>query len=332
MPTSLPISDAASADGHRPVALIAGPTASGKSAMALALAHALRDAGREAVIVNADASQVYRDIPILSAAPTAAEMKDVRHVLVGHIDGAIACNAAMWAEQARDAIDAAHADGATPIIAGGTGLYIQALLRGIAPVPPIDEGIRQSVRALPVDQLCRMLAVHDPDATARLNPADTNRITRALEVVLSTGTPLHVWQEQRSGGISDRIALSPLLLLPPREWLRARCDVRLAAMFAAGAEDEVLALLNRRLDPSLPAMTAIGVPQIAEWLTGEFSPEQGYAWPLAQAQLATRQFAKRQYTFFRGQFPADWPRFTDILNDDNVIELVIKLRNSLLTG
>lgn len=300
--------------------------------MALALAQSLRQAGREAVIVNADASQVYRDIPILSAAPTPAEMADIPHALVGHIDGAVACNAAMWAEQARDAIDAAHGSGTIPIIAGGTGLYIQALLRGIAPVPPIDEGIRQSVRALPFDQLCRMLEVHDPDATARLNRADTSRITRALEVVLSTGTPLHIWQEQRSGGIGERIALSPLLLLPPREWLRARCDARLEAMFTAGAVEEVQALLERQLDPSLPVMTAIGVPQIAAWLTGEFASEQGHTWPLAQAQLATRQFAKRQYTFFRGQFPADWPRHSNILNDDNVSELVIKLRDSLLTG
>lgn len=310
------------------VALIAGPTASGKSALALALARSLRDAGREALIVNADASQVYRDIPILSAAPSAAELAEIPHALVGHIDGAEPCNAARWAAEAREAIDAAHARGAIPIIAGGTGLYIQSLLRGIAPVPPICEGIRQSVRALPFDQLCRMLEVHDPDAVVRLNRADTNRITRALEVVLSTGTPLHDWQQQRSGGIGERIALSPLLLLPPREWLAQRCNARLEAMIAQGAVEEVAALLARNLDPDLPVMRAIGVPDIAAHLAGQ----QSRTAALSAAQLATRQFAKRQYTFFRGQFPSDWLREAEILNDDKLAGLVTKLRDSLLTG
>ena len=309
------------------VALIAGPTASGKSALAMALARALRDAGREALIVNADASQVYCDIPILSAAPSAEELAEIPHALVGHIDGAEPCNAARWAAEARAVIAAAHADGIVPIIAGGTGLYIQALLRGIAPVPPIDEGIRRSVRALPFDQLCRMLEVHDPDATARLNRADTSRITRALEVVLSTGTPLHVWQQQRSGGIGERIALTPLLLLPPRDWLAARCNARLEAMMANGAIKEVGALLARGLDPTLPVMRAIGVPDIAAHIAGR----QSRAAALSAAQLATRQFAKRQYTFFRGQFPADWPRLETEISDANINEIVIKLRQSLLT-
>ncbi len=310
------------------VALIAGPTASGKSGLAQALAQSLQQAGREAVIINADASQVYRDIPILSAAPTATEMADIPHRLFGHIDGSEPCDAARWAGEAKAAIAEAHGAGAIPILVGGTGLYIDTLLRGIAPVPPIDEGIRQSVRALPIDEACRMIEVHDPEASVRLHPSDRNRISRALEVVLSTGIPLHVWQEQRTGGIADSIALAPLILLPPRELLVARCDARLAAMFAGGAVDEVATLLARGLDSALPVMRAIGVPEIAAMLAGHSTETQA----LAAARIATRQYAKRQYTWFRNQPPPAWERATSVLNDTNVDDIVSKLRQILLTG
>lgn len=310
------------------VALIAGPTASGKSALALALAKSLRDAGRAAVILNADASQVYADIPILSARPTRAEMADIPHRLFGHIDGAEACDAARWAQDARTEIAAAHRAGAIPILVGGTGLYINTLLNGIAPVPPIDEGIRASVRALPFAELSRLLETSDPAAHGRLHPSDTSRITRALEVVLSTGTPLHVWQQRREGGIADQIALAPSILLPPREWLTARCDARLAAMFAGGAIAEVAALTARNLHPDLPVMRAIGVPQIAAMLRGDISPAKAEA----DARIATRQYAKRQYTWFRNQPPPDWPRLETTESFDADSELVIKLRERLLTA
>lgn len=314
---------------HLPrVALIAGPTASGKSALAIALARALNAAGVDAVIVNADASQVYADLSILSARPTTADMAAIPHRLFGHIDGADDYSAARWAAEARGAIAAAHAAAAIPIIVGGSGLYLRTLLHGIAPVPAIDEAVRASVRALPVREAYRRLRSADPHAAASLKPLDSARIARALEVVIATGTPLHIWQEQREGGIADGIAIAAQILLPPRDWLRERCDLRLAAMFAAGAADEVRALLARKLDPDLPVMRAIGVRQLAGLLADEIDEAEA----LLRAQAATRQYAKRQYTWFRHQLPEDWPRCEEILNHANIDNLATKLRDELLTA
>lgn len=309
-------------------ALIAGPTASGKSALAVALALSLKDAGHDAVIINADASQVYADLAILSARPTAAEMAGIPHRLFGHVDGAEEYSAARWAAEARTEITAAHAAGSIPIIVGGTGLYIRTLLHGIAPVPAIDETIRAEVRAMPVHEAYRRLRSADPHAAVTLKRQDSTRIARALEVVTSTGTPMHVWHEQREGGMIGELALSPAILLPPRDWLRERCDIRLAAMFSIGAAEEVAALLARGLDPDLPVMRAIGVRQLAAAQTGEISTADA----LALAQAATRQYAKRQYTWFRHQLPADWLRHDESLNHVNVDNLAIKLRNAVLTA
>lgn len=306
------------------MALIAGPTASGKSALAVALAKRLG----QAVIVNADASQVYADLRILSARPDAQEMGGVPHHLFGHVDGAEAHNAARWAAEARDALSRAHAAGQVPILVGGTGLYLRTLLFGIAPVPPIDPAIRDEVRAMPVAEAHRELASLDPGGAARLHPTDTTRVSRALEVVRSTGRPLGEWQQAREGGIADAITLAPLVLLPPRDWLRERCDARLADMFETGAIEEVEELLRRGLDPDLPVMRAIGVPQIAELLTGRITRTEA----LDRARAATRQYAKRQFTWFRHQPPADWPRHEELLNIENSDLLVIKLRDILLTG
>lgn len=310
------------------MALIAGPTASGKSALAVALAKALAEAGREAVVINADASQVYRDLAILSARPTDEEMEGVPHRLFGHVDGAEAHNAARWSDEARGVLSHAQDAGMVPVLVGGTGLYLRTLLFGIAPVPEIDPAIREAVRALPVAEAHAALAKADPDAAGRLNPADTTRVARALEVVRSTGRSLRQWQEDREGGIADDIALTPLVLLPPRDWLRERCDLRLVRMFEAGAIEETQVLLARHLDSDLPVMRAIGVPQIAALVRGERS----YAEALEAAQAATRQYAKRQYTWFRHQPPADWPRHAESLNIDSMNELAIILRNRLLTG
>ena len=296
--------------------------------MAVALATSLSGTGTDALVVNADASQVYADLAILSARPSREEMEGVPHHLFGHIDGSQAHNAARWSDEARGVISHAHAAGKVPILVGGTGLYLRTLLYGIAPVPKIDPEIRDAVRALPVVEAHAALAKADPEAAARLNPADTTRVARALEVVRSTGRTLAAWQEAREGGIAGTIALAPLILLPPRDWLRDRCDQRLATMFDRGAIGEVEALLRRNLDPALPVMRAIGVPQIAACLRGEI----GRADALEQAQAATRQYAKRQYTWFRHQFPADWPRHVESLNNDNVKKLAIKLRDKLLTG
>jgi tRNA dimethylallyltransferase len=291
--------------------------------LAVALAQSLPNA----VVINADASQVYADLAILSARPTVQEMAGVPHRLFGHVDAATPYHAARWADEARAEIAAAHATGAVPILVGGTGLYLRTLLFGIAPVPDIDPEVRAAVRAMAPDAAHAALTRLDPAAAARLNPADRTRIARALEVVQSSGQPLAVWQAAMEGGIADDISLAPLILLPPRDWLRDRCDARLIAMFDAGAIDEAAALLARGLDPDLPAMRAIGVPQIARHLTGEMDRPAA----LALAQAATRQYAKRQYTWFRHQPPLDWPRHEITLSVDNIAELVIILRDMVLT-
>ncbi|WP_435876856.1 tRNA (adenosine(37)-N6)-dimethylallyltransferase MiaA [Sphingomonas quercus] len=287
-----------SPQGRPAVALIAGPTASGKSAHALALAE--RTGG---VIVNADSAQVYRDLRILSARPSAEEEARVPHRLFGYVDGADACSAAQWAGDARAAIAAAHAEGRLPILVGGTGMYIRTLLDGIAPVPEIDPEVRATVRALDVAAARAALEREDAEAAARIGPRDTARIARALEVVRSTGQSILIWRARRSGGIADGITLQPLVILPPTELLYARCDARAAAMIAAGALDEAAALKARRLDHALPVMRAIGVPPLLRHLNGEITLDAA----LRQLQQDTRNYAKRQKTWIRHQFPEAWP-------------------------
>ena len=311
------------------VALIAGPTASGKSALAVALAKSLEGASERAVIINADASQVYRDLLILSARPTLEEMEGVPHRLFGHVDGAQDYNAARWAQEAKREIALAHADGAVPILVGGTGMYIRTLLNGIAPVPEIAPDVRERVRGLNVADAYAGLQAADPDAAARLKPADATRVARALEVVLATGTPIAEWQRRTSGGIADSIALTAQILLPPREWLAERCDRRFEEMVVKRrAAEEVRQLLARALPPSAPVMRAIGVPDLADMLGGKISEKEA----ISNGQLATRQYAKRQYTWFRNQPPPDWPRFSESLNSQIISQLAILLRDRLLTG
>jgi len=287
-----------------PLMLIAGPTASGKSAMALDLAGRLKNEGRKGVIVNADSAQVYADLQVLSARPSAEEIAQAEHRLYGAWDGAQACSAAQWAEAAKREIADIHAHGNVPILVGGTGLYIRTLMEGIAPVPAITADVRDAVRALPTPDAFAELATADPASHARLDPGDTQRIARALEVVRATGLTLGEWQQRKEGGIADRVALSPAILLPEREWLYARCDARFSAMLEEGAVAEVEALLARDLDPDLPVMRAIGVREIAGWLRGECSREE----MIERGQRATRNYAKRQYTWLRHQPPQDWPR------------------------
>ncbi|MEO1920608.1 MAG: tRNA (adenosine(37)-N6)-dimethylallyltransferase MiaA [Sphingomonadaceae bacterium] len=290
--------------GKPPLALIAGPTASGKTALGVALAQALAARGTPGVVINADSAQVYRDLAVLSARPTEAEMDGVPHRLFGAWDGADACSAADWANAARREIENAQLAGQVPILVGGTGLYMRTLLDGIAPVPEIDPAIRVEVRDLPQDEARTALEAEDPAAAARLAPADRTRTLRALEVVRSTGRPLSDWQHEKAGGIAADIALHPLVLLPDRDWLYERCERRFELMLDGGAIEEVEALLARGLDPALPVMRAIGVPEIAALLREEFSREEA----IAAGATATRQYAKRQYTWFRNQPPAGWPR------------------------
>jgi tRNA dimethylallyltransferase len=299
-----------------PVALIAGPTASGKSALALRLAEQVGG-----VIVNADSAQVYRDLPILSAAPGPDEFKRADHRLYALLDGAEPCSAADWAELAKREIAGIHGSGKLPILVGGTGLYMRTLLDGIAPVPQIDPEVRKQVRERAVEENCAKLKELDAEAAERLNPADTTRIARALEVVLSTGKTLREWQDQREGGIGNRIALSPLILLPPREWLYRRCDERFAQMVELGAAEEVRALIGRGLDPALPVMRAIGVREIASWLNGDLTQEEA----IAAGQQATRRYAKRQYTWFAHQPPAEWLRFREPVTDTSLSDALALL-------
>jgi tRNA dimethylallyltransferase len=272
------------------------------------------------VIVNADSAQLYRDLRVLSAAPESDDLKRVEHRLYGVADGAQPCSAADWAAMARRELADIHAGGKLPILIGGTGLYLRTLIEGIAPIPPIDPDVRREVRATDVASNRDRLAKLDPDSAGRLRPGDTNRISRALEVVLSTGKALGEWQGLRQGGIGEAIALRPLVLLPPRDWLYARCDERFARMVELGATQEVEALLRRNLDPKLPVMRAIGVREIAAYLNGAIDR----AAAIARGQQATRNYAKRQYTWFAHQPPPEWPRFTEPL-DGGIVGAALEL-------
>ncbi len=294
-----------------PLALIAGPTASGKSALALALAEYI-----DGTIVNADASQVYRDLRVVTARPSLEEEGRAPHKLFGHIDASIAHNAAAWALEAKAAIADVHATGGTPILVGGTGLYLRTLLDGIAPVPEIDPSVREQVRALSVANAHTALGREDPEAAVRLHPTDTTRVARALEVVRSTGRTLAQWQEHRVGGIGGSVRLSPVLLLPDSSWLAQRINARFLTMLEAGAIEEVDALAARGLDPALPAMRAIGVPEIAAWRAGQIDRAE----MVERAQAASRQYAKRQRTWFRHQPPADWNRIQQPYDSFDVLK------------
>jgi len=296
------------------VALIAGPTASGKSGVGVALAKRLEEAGKNGVVINADSAQVYSDLAVLSARPSEAGMGGIEHRLFGAWDGASACSAARWAEVAREEINRCHEAGDVPILVGGTGMYIKVLLEGIAPIPAIEPEIREVVRAMPVEIAYEALMIEDPERATVLEPTDTQRIARALEVKRSTGVTLGDWQMAKTGGIAEEIALFPLLLLPPREWLYERCDKRFEQMLDNGAIEEVEALLARDLDSDLPVMRAIGVPEIAALVREETTREE----TLEAGAQATRNYAKRQYTWFRRQTSADWPRITSPAESDSV--------------
>jgi tRNA dimethylallyltransferase len=278
-----------------PLILIGGPTASGKSGLALALAEAF-----DGTVINADSMQVYRDLRILTARPDAADEARAPHRLYGVLDAADPCSAARWAMLAEAEIAAAAAQKRLPILVGGTGLYFRALLDGLAAVPPIPADIRADARrlhrVLGGAGLRAALAARDPVGAARLATGDTQRLVRAYEVVAATGRPLHDWQATQPA--APRYPdVAKLVLLPPRDQLYPACDARFVTMAANGALDEVGALLARRLDPGLPAMKAVGVPELARHLAGEI----GLGEAIARAQQATRHYAKRQVTWFRHQ-------------------------------
>jgi tRNA dimethylallyltransferase len=292
-----------------PLVLIAGPTASGKSSLALALAERV-----SGVVINADSAQVYRDLRLVSARPGPDEESRAPHRLYGCRDGEDICSAADWAADAKAEIHAAHRAHLLPILCGGTGLYIRTLIEGIAPVPEIDPAVRTAVRGMTADEAHSALVSEDRDAALRLKPGDTTRTQRALEVVRSTGRTLKTWQAEKAGGIGAEVTLRPLILLPPRAWLYERCDLRFKKIFSNEDIEEVRLLLERRLPALAPVMRAIGVQEIALYLRGELTREQA----LEAGQTATRQYAKRQYTWFRRQPPAEWPRFEAPLDRDTM--------------
>jgi tRNA dimethylallyltransferase len=283
---------------HNLVIIVAGPTASGKSALALGLAEAYGG-----TIVNADALQVYRDLRILTARPDAAAEARAPHRLYGVLDAAARGSAAHWRGLALAEIAAASSAGRLPILVGGTGLYLRALTRGLAPVPDIPADIRAEAaelhRGLGGELFRERLAALDPEAAARVPPGDRTRLMRAYEVVRATGIPIAAWQKAAIPPSAHRFVT--LLVNPPREVLYAACDARFSAMIAAGGIDEARALMTRDLDPGLPAMKAVGLPELMRHLRGDISLPQA----VAAAQQATRRYAKRQMTWFRHQLGAD---------------------------
>ncbi len=266
------------------------------------------------MIVNADSAQVYADLQILSARPAEDEMEGIEHRLFGAWDGSEACSAAAWANRAKAEIADIHAAGAVPILVGGTGLYLKVLLEGIAPIPEIDPAVRAQVRAMDEADAWKLLQIEDPERAAMLDPGDSQRIARALEVKRSTGVTLGDWQLAKAGGIAEEVTLHPLIVEPERQWVYDRCDARFEAMLDQGAIAEVETLLARGLDPELPVMRAIGVPEIAAWLAGEIEADE----VIASGAQATRNYAKRQFTWFRRQPPADWPRVHPDWESENI--------------
>ena len=280
------------------IILIAGPTASGKSALALVLAEKLGG-----IIVNADSMQVYRDLRIITARPTPQDEQRAPHRLYGYIDAAENYSVGRWCTEAAAALAATERYGRAAIIVGGTGLYFNALTRGLTAVPPIPAEIRDKVRARlardGVGALHRELKQRDPAAAARLMPGDRARIARALEVVLATGRSLLDWHGEGKPASLDPTRAAKVFLMPGRDQLLRRIDARFDAMIAAGAIEEVRALVARDLAPELPAMKAHGVPWLMRHLRGEISLAEA----VEGGQRETRQYTKRQATWFRNQLP-----------------------------
>jgi len=283
--------------GNKPV-LIAGPTASGKSALALRMAQAV-----SGVIINADSMQVYRDLRVITARPTAAEAAQVPHRLYGEVDAAVNFSAGAWVAEAAVMLEQARAQRRRPIFVGGSGLYFKALTRGLSAVPAIPAEVRDGVRARlereGVEALHAALARVDPAAAERLKPRDRTRIARALEVVEATGRPLADWHRDSQPPLLPQGSCIALFLAPDRDALYARIDARFDAMLRAGAVAEVERLAARRLDPLLPAMKAHGVPALIRHLQGEITLEEA----AAIGRSDTRHYAKRQFTWFRHQLP-----------------------------
>jgi len=282
--------------------LIAGPTASGKSALALTVAERLGGA-----VVNTDSMQVYRDLAVITARPGAADTARVRHLLYGHVDAAENYSAGRFVDDAGAVLARLRGEGVVPVFTGGSGLYFKAVTEGLAAIPPIPGEVRVKVRGMLAangpEGLYAELGHRDPQAAARLFPADRTRIARALEVVLATGRSITDWRVEGLPPLIDPARTAKIFLTPERGVLYRRIDARFEAMLSRGAIEEVRLLAERRLDPLLPAMKAHGVPSLMRFLDGDI--------PLAaaaeEAKKDTRHYAKRQFTWFRHQL-GHWPK------------------------
>lgn len=290
--------------------LIAGPTASGKSALAVTLAEAV---GGE--IVNADSMQLYAGLRVLTAGPSPEEVARAPHHLFGTVNPAEGWSVGHWQRAANETLAQIAGRGRDAIVVGGTGLYFRALTRGLAEIPAVPADVRQAVgaefEAMGEAAFRARLAEADPAAATRIAPGDRQRLARAWEVYAATGTSLTDHQGRAEGALPAG-SWSAVAIDPPRDGLYARCDARLAAMIAHGALDEVRDLMARNLAPDLPAMKAVGVRELAAHLRGETSLEAA----LAAAQQETRRYAKRQTTWMRGQMP-DWQRLSGLDPSDH---------------
>jgi len=300
-----------------PVILLAGPTASGKTALAVRLAKALNGE-----IINADSMQIYADLEILSARPGKAEQGGIAHHLFGTVDAAERASTGWWAAAAMEQIDAIRGRGRRPIIVGGTGLYFNALVKGLAAMPEISDRTRQSaddIEAQGAEALREQAMAFDPEATGRIKPADLQRLRRVVEIGLETGQPISAFQA-RTTPLLPECGWTGLVIELERQWLYQRIEARFDTMMDQGALDEVRTLAERGLDRTLPAMKALGVPPLMAFLAGTMDRETA----IVQAKQDTRRYAKRQMTWFRNQMPG-WTRLAGSpapISDEDVISLL----------
>ncbi len=283
--------------------LIAGPTASGKSRLAIGIAEA-----ESGIVVNADSMQVYDVLRVITARPSPDEEARAPHRLFGHVGPAIPYSVAKWLADVDTLLKSSEAAGRKLVFVGGTGLYFRALTEGISQMPDISPVLRERWRQALLDEgaeaLHRELGARDTRAAERLRPSDGQRIVRALEVVEASGRSILDWQGDRSKPLVDAQSARKIVLAPIRDFLRDMIDRRFDGMVASGALDEVRAILALDLAPELPARKAIGVPELAAFLSGEATLDDA----IARAKLATKQYAKRQETWFRNQLGPDWER------------------------
>ena len=281
---------------QNPILIIAGPTASGKSGLALAAADKY-----DGVIINCDSMQVYRELRLITARPSQEDEAEAPHKLYGVLAAGEACSAGIWRGLAVPEIEACWQAGKLPVITGGTGLYIKALMEGLSEIPEVPSEIREEVAArrdeIGVDAFHQELREFDPASAARLNPTDSQRVIRAYEVYLGTERSLTDWHKDAPTTPPLEASYQSVIFEPPREELYTKCEARFDWMMDHGALDEVEALQALNLDPNLPAMKALGVPELIAYLDGELPLEDA----LAAAKQATRRYAKRQMTWFRNQ-------------------------------